>query len=81
MLRIQHKQELRMRKTELSIELTRSFMALFANANRDSKRRPTPYEPKDFYTLSYDKKLDIAVDPDLMDKMKKKFGSKIKNNG
>ena len=27
---------------------TSSFMALFANANRDPKRRPTPFDPADF---------------------------------
>jgi hypothetical protein len=27
---------------------TSSVMALFANANRDPKRRPTPFDPADF---------------------------------
>jgi len=27
---------------------TSSIMALFANANRDPKRRPTPFDPADF---------------------------------
>lgn len=28
---------------------TATVMALFANSNRDPKRRPTPYQPSDFH--------------------------------
>jgi len=56
-------------------------MALFANANRDKRTKPTAYEPKDFFSLPYDTKVDVNVDPDLMEKMKKKFGSKLKKGG
>jgi hypothetical protein len=40
---------------EFKMELTGQFMALFANVNRDSKKRPAPYTRPDFFKLSYDK--------------------------
>jgi hypothetical protein len=64
---------------ELQIELTRGFMALFANANRDPKKHAIPYMPHDFYRLSYDVVAKIEDDPDLFRKLKQKFGSTVKN--
>jgi hypothetical protein len=50
--RIQVMQERRKQDQELSIELVRNFMALFANAHRGKEQ--APFAGKDFYKLSYD---------------------------
>lgn len=52
--RILELQRKRKEDQELNIELTRSFMTLFANANRDSKTHPEPFEKQEFFKLSYD---------------------------
>lgn len=41
---------------EFTMEMTRQVLCLIANVNRDSKSKPTPFEPQDFMKLSYDKK-------------------------
>lgn len=80
-LRIHENNKKRNEDRELSVLLTREFMSLFANANRDHKKRPQAYTGHDFFLLSSDTKIDVAVDPDLMDRMKKRFGSKLKKRG
>lgn len=40
---------------ELSVELQRSWMALYANSHLE--RGKTPYSPRDFFELSYDTKI------------------------
>jgi len=53
--KIRADRERRQQDRELKMEMTRQFMCLFANVNRDSKTKPTPFEPTDFMRLSYDK--------------------------
>jgi hypothetical protein len=55
--------------------MTRSFMSLYYNSIRGKNRSLTP---QDFWKLSYDNKFIKEADPDLMDRMKRKFGSKLK---
>lgn len=50
--RIREERERRLQDKELIVEMTRSFMALFANANRGKAQKT--FEPKDFFKLSYD---------------------------
>lgn len=78
-LRLHNENQRRIADRELQIELTRGFMALFANANRDPKKHAIPYMPQDFYRLSYDTQAQIKDDPDLFRKLKQKFGSTVKN--
>lgn len=59
---------------------TRAFMALFANAHRDKKKRPTEFKPTDFIVLSFDK--TEAPKKIVSEKeMKQKFGGKFKKDG
>lgn len=62
---------------EFQMELTGQFMALFANANRDT-RTTTPFTRKDFFKLSYDTILNSEIDPDLFQKVARRLGSRIK---
>lgn len=64
-----------MANRELSIELTRQFMTLFANANR-SKNQPA-FTPQDFWKLSYDKD-EVAEQPMTFKEAKALLGSRIK---
>ena len=68
----------RLQDRELPIELTRQFMTLFANANRDTKKKPTPYTPQDFWKLSYDTQLTQEADPELFGRIARRLGSTIK---
>lgn len=77
-LRLINKGKKEKEEQELRIELTRSFMALFANANRDSKKYPAPFMPQDFWHLSYDM-VEEQRDPSLLfNAVVKKLGSTIK---
>lgn len=51
--RIQAEHRKREQDHQLTIEMTRNFMALFANANRGKDSEI--YKPQDFFKLSYDK--------------------------
>lgn len=64
---------------ELTVEMTRSFMALFANVNR-SKTSKT-YEPSDFFKLSYDEhNKDLTeIDVKAFERRGKEFFEKLKN--
>lgn len=61
---------------ELTIDLTRRFMALFANANGARPLR----EPQDMlpYKLSFDKDTIVEERPMSMKEAKELLGSKIK---
>jgi hypothetical protein len=63
--------------------LTREFMALMANINRNSKKHPTPFEGKEFIPLSFDKKKEEYVSrqmtPEEVDARIEKLKGKIKN--
>lgn len=59
---------------DLTIEMTRSFMALFANANRGKGNKA--YEPTDFFKLSYDitiEELPKIEGKNFLDDMKVRF--------
>lgn len=61
---------------ELSIDLTRHFMALFANANRGKSQ--TAFTPQDFlWKLSYDKTV-VEERPLSFKEMKALYGSRIR---
>jgi hypothetical protein len=62
---------------ELSIERTRQFMALFANANRGKTQRE--FTPQDFWRLSYDQNT-IEEKPMTFKEAKAMFGSRIKKD-
>lgn len=79
--RIRELRERRLQDIEYGFERARSIMALLANINRDKKQRAMPYQGSDFFKLSYDTKVVQEADPDLMDRLKKRFGSKIKKRG
>lgn len=61
---------------EFLMDLTRRFMALFANANRSKNTRV--FMPEDFFKLSYDTQLHKNVDPELFSKVARKLGGTIK---
>lgn len=62
---------------ELSIDLTRHFMALFANANRG--KGTALYQPTDFlWRLSYDKQPVVEERPLTFKEAKALLGSKIR---
>lgn len=73
---IQAQQEKRKQDHELQVELTRQLMALTANINRDSKKKPTPFEGRDFFKLSYD--TQITPKDYKFEDVARRFGSKIK---
>jgi hypothetical protein len=58
------------------MELTRRFMALFANANRSKNSRV--FKPEDFFKLSYDTQLKPEADPELFNRVARRLGSVIK---
>lgn len=66
---------------ELTIDLTRRFMALFANANR-SKTTPV-FEPAEMlpYKLSFDKDAIVEERPMTFKEAKALLGSRIKKDG
>jgi hypothetical protein len=60
--------------------LTREFMALMANINRNSKKKPVPFEGKDFIKLSFDKEYESRVmTPEEVEAKFKKFEKKFKD--
>lgn len=65
---------------ELTVEMTRSVMALLANINR--KRTAAPYRGSDFFTLPYDVPDDntmVGLDnKEFLEIMKQRFGKKKK---
>lgn len=64
---------------ELTMEMTRQMMCLFANANR-GKETPI-FQPTDFIKLSYDKeKEQVKVDDKELEQRLEKF-PKTLNNG
>lgn len=64
---------------------TRIMWALIANAHRDPKLKPTAWLPTDLIRLSFDdniERVSHGVHPpsaELMNKLKQRFGSKIKS--
>jgi hypothetical protein len=79
-LKLHKENQRRKSEREFQTELTRGFMALVANTNRDPKKHPMPFLPEDFYKLSYDVQTTQEQDPDLFRKLKQKFGSTIKGD-
>lgn len=71
------KHQTELAERELPIELTRQFMALFANVNR-SKNQP-PFTPQDFWRLSYDKNT-VEERPMSFKEAKALLGSRIKKD-
>lgn len=67
-------------KLEYMADLTRNFMALYANAHRNEKEKLTPYEPEDFIRLSFDEeRKKIESEPTITFKEAKALlGSKFK---
>ena len=63
---------------EFTMELTGQFMALLANVNRDSKKKPSPFKREDFFRLSYDTQLTHEADPELFGRVARRLGSEIK---
>lgn len=72
-LKIQRDVDARKFATEEQRELMRHLMALTANIH--SKRT---FKPSDFYQIVEERKVNAVDDPELMAKMKKKFGSSVK---
>jgi hypothetical protein len=77
-LKLHKDNQRRLSERELPIELTRSFMALFANANRKENARV--FEPQDFYKLSTDK-ISVEERPLTFKEAKQMYGSRLKKNG
>lgn len=76
-LKLYKKNQSALADRELSIELTRQFMTLFANANR-SKNQPA-FTPQDFWKLSYDKNT-VEERPLSLKEAKELLGSRIRKN-
>ena len=77
-LKLYKKNQTELAGRELSIELTRQFMALFANVNRAKHQQP--FTPQDFWRLSYDKNT-VAERPMTFKEAKELLGSRIKKDG
>lgn len=76
-LRIHRNNKLLIAGRDLNIELTRSFMSLFANANKGSNT--TAFKPQDFFKVSYDKvATEVEERPLSWKEAKALLGSKIK---
>lgn len=84
--RIKNLQDRRRQDGELLIELSRNWMAMYANSNRDPKKT-APYKPTDFYRLSYDTTPEKArkTDAEILEWGKARFAKAIerlkKKNG
>jgi len=65
---------------ESNLVVWRAWMALYANSVRDSKKQPIPFEPTDFFKLSFD---DVKKEPLILSEkqMKEKFGKTFKKDG
>lgn len=63
---------------ELTMEMTRQFMALYANSNRT--KNSAPITPQDFWKLSYDQNV-VEEKPLSWKEAKALLGSKIKKAG
>lgn len=74
-LKLHKDRERELAARELPMEMTRQFMALFANANRG--KHQTEYTPQDFWRLSYDKDT-IEERPMTLKEAKALLGSKIR---
>lgn len=64
------------------MELTGQFMALFANAHRNEKEKPTPFTREDFFKLSYDKpdeEGETLSPEEQFKKIKGQLGGRIKH--
>lgn len=57
-LRIKNNRKKEFDRTELTIEMTRSFMTLYHNHNMVMGKSSKPISPQDFWKLSYDQKED-----------------------
>lgn len=76
-LRLYKESKKMLAQRELSIDLTRHFMALFANANR--AKNQAAFAPTDFlWKLSYDKTPQVEERPLTFKEAKALLGSKIK---
>lgn len=64
---------------ELLVELTRGWMSLYANSNRDPQKTPA-YKREDFYRLSYDTTPEKAqrTNAEVMEWAKKRFAKYLK---
>ncbi len=58
---------------ESNAVFVREILSMIANANRDAKKKPTPFEGKDFIKLSIDKVEAKEVVEDVL----KKYPSKL----
>jgi hypothetical protein len=72
-----YQEEEKIHQQELTMDLTRRFMALFANAQR-TRKSDRVFKPEDFIKLSYDTKLTPEADPELFARVAKRLGGKIK---
>lgn len=81
LLQIYKNNKRRQEDHELSMELTRQFMALFANANRSKTTKP--FMPQDFWKLSYDTQITPSEAPTLevFERLVAKHGKRKKTNG
>ena len=81
MLQIHVQNKRRQEDKELSMELTRQFMALFANANKGKNSKTI--HPHDFWKLSYDEQMTPSEAPTLeaFEKLVAKHGKRKKKNG
>jgi hypothetical protein len=75
-LKIIKDRELEHAEREFQMDLTRRFMALFANANRGKNQ--APFTPQDFWRLSYDKDAVVEEKALSFKEAKALLGSKIR---
>lgn len=68
-------------KQEANLIPWRTMMAMFANANRDSRKTPIPFKPEDFFKLSIDKLAEVKPIEVTEKTMKERLGSKFKKDG
>jgi hypothetical protein len=63
---------------ELYLDVERQKIAHFMNANfRTASGGPLNLKPYDIWKLSYDTEMKKEDDPDLLNRLKKKYGDKL----
>ena len=83
-LRIEHLRKIEQNRSELTIEMTRSFMALYHNHNMVMGKGSQAKMPTDFWKLPYDKEEPEVTKEEKEEQMKafmEKAKKRIKKNG
>src|SRR5690348_10007661 len=71
--KVKHRRKREFNKWESDAVFVREILTMMANINRDTKKRPTPFEPHEFIKLSFDKVGEKTEEPLTEKQMKEKL--------